>query len=951
MKELDLIQLQVKRGVAFMEMNITRYYDALHELRRLSLMLFEEIEVDGEKIDHWFPEEGFAIDADGFFRSPPRLERFGNGEAPEDSIHYSWNPKFGDHPEARFRMYCLRNIGPRLKEMRDNLPGAVRIYYQDITNSAVAFPYIDPGTAIRPDFQGAGHPARLSVEPGSNPERAIQWTSPQIDHAGEERSISGVIPLYQEDDFIGSWRIDVSMKAVYKDYISETYIQGQENFILNHDGVIVVHPAIRDEIDKNKRSVHPEKISALGGGFERFDLADVIEKDYGDFVFKDRQGREMVAYYGNIRELGWIFFAVFPRSRMEDVVNQRIRETFECVKRKDLTHRIESCRGLEQVGLVVEGYNEMARALQAQEEIRQKTEEALRRSEAKFRGLVESSRDWIWEMNAEGVYTYASPRVETLLGYKPGEIVGKTTYDLMPPEEAGRMAAAFKDASKRGAPIAGLENVKLHKDGRRIVLETNGVPVMDDAGRVAGYRGVGRDITERKRTEMELKESEGRYSALVEHTDDLITRVDPEGRFLFVNASSRKYWGLEPKECLGRHAFDFIHPGDKEKTMTVFREWLESDIENFTFENRQVHVSGGSRNMLWAIAPSRDKHGDVIEFTSIARDVTERKEAEVAVRESEERLRNLIEQAPYPVQVFDMEGETVQVNRAWEKLWATSWEVFLQRGGYNVFNDEQLVERGIAPYIEKAFSGEYTLIPETKYVVQLPSGTGVTRHVSSRACPVKDKKGRIQSVIFMQEDITERKEAENELRKARTYIANIIDSMPSMLIGVDIDGKVTQWNKTAERSTGIAPGAARGKPLFEVFPRLASEMGNLTESIRTREIKQERKKLLASKNGDRYEDVIIYPLVANGVEGAVIRIDDATERVRIEALAIAKEKAEAANHAKSVFLANMSHEIRTPLNAVTGFSELLSSLVSDKKQKSYLDSIKTAGKSLLTLIN
>ncbi|MCP4686681.1 MAG: response regulator, partial [Desulfobacterales bacterium] len=173
----------------------------------------------------------------------------------------------------------------------------------------------------------------------------------------------------------------------------------------------------------------------------------------------------------------------------------------------------------------------------------------------------------------------------------------------------------------------------------------------------------------------------------------------------------------------------------------------------------------------------------------------------------------------------------------------------------------------------------------------------------------------------------------------------------SMLIGVDIDGKVTQWNKTAERSTGIAPGAARGKPLFEVFPRLGAEMGNLIESIRTREIKQERKKLLASKNGDRYEDVVIYPLVANGVEGAVIRIDDATERVRIEALALAKEKAEAANHAKSVFLANMSHEIRTPLNAVTGFSELLSSLVSDKKQKSYLDSIKTAGKSLLTLIN
>ena len=132
-------------------------------------------------------------------------------------------------------------------------------------------------------------------------------------------------------------------------------------------------------------------------------------------------------------------------------------------------------------------------------------EKALRRSEAKFRGLVESSGDWIWEVNAGNVYTYASPQVETILGYRPDEVVGKTLFDLVPPEEVERIQTIVKDALQAARPIVTLENVVLHKDGRRIVLETSGVPVLDETGKVIGYRGVDRDITERKKTEEELQ--------------------------------------------------------------------------------------------------------------------------------------------------------------------------------------------------------------------------------------------------------------------------------------------------------------------------------------------------------------------------------------------------------------------------------------------------------------
>jgi PAS domain S-box-containing protein len=145
---------------------------------------------------------------------------------------------------------------------------------------------------------------------------------------------------------------------------------------------------------------------------------------------------------------------------------------------------------------------------------REETEASLRASEAKFRGLVESSSDWIWELNADGVYTYASPQVEAILGFRPEEVVGKSPFDLMPPEEARRVKEVFADVAGNGTFFVALENVNLHKDGRHITLETSGIPVLDEAGKVTGYRGVDRDISERKRAERQFLQNQAQLKSL-----------------------------------------------------------------------------------------------------------------------------------------------------------------------------------------------------------------------------------------------------------------------------------------------------------------------------------------------------------------------------------------------------------------------------------------------------
>lgn len=125
--------------------------------------------------------------------------------------------------------------------------------------------------------------------------------------------------------------------------------------------------------------------------------------------------------------------------------------------------------------------------------------EALKESEEKFRSLVESTSDWIWEINLNGIYTYSSPTIKALLGYKPEEVVGKTPFDFMPPQEAERIATAFKSITAASKPIERVENTCRHRDGHLVTMETSGVPFFDSKGNLRGYRGIDRDITERKK--------------------------------------------------------------------------------------------------------------------------------------------------------------------------------------------------------------------------------------------------------------------------------------------------------------------------------------------------------------------------------------------------------------------------------------------------------------------
>lgn len=171
---------------------------------------------------------------------------------------------------------------------------------------------------------------------------------------------------------------------------------------------------------------------------------------------------------------------------------------------------------------------------------------ALVDSKDRFQALVETTSDWIWEIDAHDRYTYASPKVKDLMGYEPEEVIGKQPYDFMPPAEGERLAALFATIKEARWPFAGLENLNRCKDGRQVVLETSGVPILAPDGRLLGYRGIDRDLTSRKLMEEALRNEKARYQAIVQALEGFIYIFSEDYTLEFMNNRAYEYHGRYP---------------------------------------------------------------------------------------------------------------------------------------------------------------------------------------------------------------------------------------------------------------------------------------------------------------------------------------------------------------------------------------------------------------------
>lgn len=329
-----------------------------------------------------------------------------------------------------------------------------------------------------------------------------------------------------------------------------------------------------------------------------------------------------------LRELRLPPFDVAPRFTLQDVL---IRY------RRQMIAALFACGVILFLGVSV---LLMYRRLAANHQLVLLHQHKLQESEEKFRSLVESTSDWIWEMDQNGRYTYVSPRVEALLGYKPEEILGKSPFDLMLPEEAQRVGKIFGESISKRLPLVSLENTALHKDGRLVDLETSGVPFFNLQGEFAGYRGIDRDITERKQTAQALAESEHRFKAIFNAVRDGILVADMQTKTCIMgNSAICDMLGYQPDE-LSRLGVEDMHPGESlAEVLHQLERQMKGEIR--MAPNLPVQRKDGSVFYADVSGTSMVLAGRLL-VVGIFHDVTQRKEVEEKIRKLNEELEEKV---------------------------------------------------------------------------------------------------------------------------------------------------------------------------------------------------------------------------------------------------------------------------------------------------------------------
>lgn len=326
---------------------------------------------------------------------------------------------------------------------------------------------------------------------------------------------------------------------------------------------------------------------------------------------------------------------------------------------------------------------------------RKQAEEALRQSKELYDQLAEQSRTIAWEVDAAGLYTYISPMVEEITGYRPEEIVGKMHfYDLHPEEGRQAFKAAALEVFKRKDSFVNLDNILVAKDGHVVWVTTNGGPLMNADGTLRGYRGSDTDITARKRADEALRESEARYRFIADNTSDSIWALGPDLRMTYQSPSTERLFGYTLEEWHKIGWDEYVHPDHLDTVMDLLNSFRNGERESNATISVRVRDKYGKD--LWAemsASPVRGPNGEFAGVVGVTRDITGRKEAEDRLVE----YKTAVEQSADGIAMSDLAGNIRFVNEAWARMHGYSVGELIGRH-LSIFHTQEQMESQVVPF-------------------------------------------------------------------------------------------------------------------------------------------------------------------------------------------------------------------------------------------------------------
>ena len=658
---------------------------------------------------------------------------------------------------------------------------------------------------------------------------------------------------------------------------------------------------------------------------------------------------------------------------------------------------------------------------------RKKIEAAIRKSEERYRMLAENISEVIYLIDLETFrFTYITPSVRKVHGFPPEDFIRLPLEKVLTPETLKQVMNTIRaELEKDGQPdiepdrFVRMEIEVFNQDGSTVWMENTSRFLRSKTGQPVSILGLSRDISERKATETALHEREHLYRLLADNISETISIIDlKDQRHRYVTPSIQKLRGYSVDEMMRQPFEQIFTPPSYEKAVQAIAEELEKDgrpgvdpNRHRTLELEQLCKDGSTVWTEVVASLLRDENGQPVSILAAARDVSERKQAEAALRESEEKFRTLVEKTREIIFSLSPAGYYTYLSPNIKELMDVKASALVGRRFFDFLHPDDLPACQ-AGWKRITITGQP--IEQIEYRIRHRDGSW--RWQSCSISPLRNDAGQVISCVGIARDVTDQKVSEaahnrllnwhvglnrthDRLLNAATLaerlkiITNgVVETFDAFLCRVWIVDRPVSRQEEDKGVTAIDPGESKYFRLMASAGSTKSTNGRfswiplgyhriegingsgvpgcLTNEVTTSPMIHDHQ--WAMENGLtsficrqlRDNDGAIIGMLAafstHTIDQETVEIyssfANTTTQVILSSLAEesmrqAKEAAEAANRAKSEFLANMSHEIRTPMNGVIGMTELLQDTPLSAEQHEYIDSLKASADALLVIIN
>jgi len=383
-------------------------------------------------------------------------------------------------------------------------------------------------------------------------------------------------------------------------------------------------------------------------------------------------------------------------------------------------------------------------------------EKILKNERNYYHSFVESLTDWVWEMDLNGIHTYSNKAVEKVLGYKSGEIIGKHVSEFWP-EPPEMDIERFNKDLLAGKGWKNYTGRFIHKNGSLVFAESSAIPIYDSNHKLAGYRGVDRDITARKEIEDALKKSEEKYKLLADHSSDVIS-LWWNNKLVYISPAVEKNSGFGYKDFIDNYE-NFLHPDDLKKHFEKVKNNTLNKIEHTTFIERYLHKD---RSYHWYETNFKNEYkedGTVISI-GVSRDITDRKEIEEKIIQTKKEWEQTFDSVSDIIMLVNNNNKIVRVNKAFsENIGIASHKII----GCDCDDFYNRIYKSTSKLPTKV------VLKDGKERTEVMFDKNSNKYYLNSVTPLIDNK-RIWGVVSISKDITAIKNTEEELKHHQEHI-------------------------------------------------------------------------------------------------------------------------------------------------------------------------------------